>query len=214
MAQSGRNAEKNSKDVIVDEPANPVSRNDDGFCDLMRRMGEGSEDAAWEFYQRYGGHVRRAVRRAMHRRLRPQFDSVDFAQLAWKSFFRMRDEAYEFESPQHAVKYLMALAKHKVQMEVRRQLSTQKHDLGREVPLGCSPGREGEQLATRQPGPVDMAIAHEQMKRLLQDKPPHYRRIIELKLEGHDSAEIGRILDLDAQTVRRFLKRLYDAINV
>jgi hypothetical protein len=137
MAQSGRNAEKNSKDVIVDEPANPVSRNDDGFCDLMRRMGEGSEDAAWEFYQRYGGHVRRAVRRAMHRRLRPQFDSVDFAQLAWKSFFRMRDEAYEFESPQHAVKYLMALAKHKVQMEVRRQLSTQKHDLGREVPLGC-----------------------------------------------------------------------------
>ena len=59
-----------------------------------------------------------------------------------------------------------------------------------------------------------MAIAREQWERLLQDQPAHYRRIIQLKLQGHTSAEIGTILGLDAQTVRRFLKKLLHATVV
>jgi len=191
-----------------------LADNQDGFRDLMRRVREGSEDAAWELNRRYGGYIRRAVRRVLNPKLRSKFDSIDFVQLVWQSFFRMRDNADRFEKPQHLVKFLAGMACNKVHMEVRRRLSTEKYDVGREVSLGRSPGRDGPELPARQAGPVDVAIAREQWERLLQDQPAHYRRIIQLKLQGHTSAEIGTILGLDAQTVRRFLKKLLHATVV
>ena len=83
--------------------------------------------------------------------------------------------------------------------------------------MGRSPGREGEQLDARQPGPANVAIARKQFerfKRFLRDQPARYERIVELRLKGHDCVEIGRILDLSERTVRRFLDRLYAAIDV
>ena len=77
----------------ADDPTN--------FHDLMRRVRDGSEDAAWEFNRRYGGYIRRAVRRVLNPKLRSKFDSIDFVQLVWLSFFRMRDNADRFEKPQH-----------------------------------------------------------------------------------------------------------------
>ena len=65
-----------------------------------------------------------------------------------------------------------------------------------------------------QPEPIDVAIARERWEQLLKDQPPHYRRMIELKLQGHTCAEIGKILDLDVHTVRRFLEKLLHATDV
>jgi hypothetical protein len=48
------------------------------FSDLMRRVREGSEEAAWELVHCYGERIRRVVRRKMSHRLRPVFDSLDF----------------------------------------------------------------------------------------------------------------------------------------
>ncbi len=78
---------KRTKDSTLDAPADllPID-SQDSYRDLMYRVQEGSEDAAWELVQRYGGYVRRAVRRVLDRRLRPKFDSLDFVQLVWQSF--------------------------------------------------------------------------------------------------------------------------------
>ena len=75
---------------------------DDDFRPLMQRVAEGSEEAARELVERYGGYVRRAVRRTMDSRLRRMFDSLDFAQLAWASVFRQRDCLERFENPEEA----------------------------------------------------------------------------------------------------------------
>ena len=59
-----------------------------------------------------------------------------------------------------------------------------------------------------------MAIAHEQWDRLLKGQPQHYRRIIQLRLQGHTYQSIADTMHLDECTVRRFLKRLLNTTSV
>ncbi len=204
----------------MDEPADSAPMDDqEHFHCLLRRVREGSEDAAWELVRCYEGYIRRAVRRVLNSNLRPKFDSLDFVQSVWKSFFRMRDEAERFEEPQHLVAFLAGMADIKVRRKVDRYLSKEKCDVRREVPLPdlasrdpqCDGQSDGRELFARQAEPVDVAIAHERWERLVQSQPPHYRQIIALKLRGHTDTEIGMMLDIDPQTVRRFLEKLLQA---
>src|SRR5262245_26982587 len=93
---------------------------DHEFADLLRRVKAGSSDAAWELIDRYGSHVQRVVRRLLNRRLRPQFDSVDFVQAVWASFFNDPAQIHSFKSPDSIIGYLARMARNKVIEENRR----------------------------------------------------------------------------------------------
>lgn len=181
---------------------------DRDFHDLMRRVREGSEDAAWQLVNEYGESIRRAVRRALNDRLRSKFDSLDFVQVVWNSLFRARERLERFNHPGELAAYLIAMARNKVGMEVRRRLMTEKHYVGNEQSLDqlCAGG--SHDIASRQPSPIDVALAREQWDRILQDQPPHYRKIILLRLQGHTYQSIADAVHLDECTVRRFLKKL------
>jgi RNA polymerase sigma factor (sigma-70 family) len=182
-----------------------MAENDDDFRDLMRRVGEGADDAAWELVNRYGEEIRRAVRRVLNANLRPKFDSLDFVQLVWKSFFRVRDKSDRFHRPEELAAYLVAMAKNKVGMEARRRFMTKKYNIGHERSFDQV---HAEDMACRQPAPIDVAIAHERWDQLLKDQPVHYQQIIHLRLQGHTCLDIGKAVHLDERTVRRFLKKL------
>ena len=200
---------KKIEDFILDNLASTVSMDlQDNFRDLMQRVREGSEDAAWELVDKYGGYLRRAVRRVLSHKLRSKFDSLDFVQLVWNSFFRERGEIDHFERPEHFVKFLAGMADNKVKMEARRRLSLAQYNVGREVSLGHAPGEDGCEIAAHEPEPVDLAIARERREQLLSGQPERYRQIIQLKLQGHSPEEIATILELDGHTVRRFLTKL------
>jgi RNA polymerase sigma-70 factor (ECF subfamily) len=95
------------------------------------------------------------------------------------------------------------MARNKVGMEIRRRLMTQKYNVEHEELLD-----QRQAVASRQPAPIDVAIAREQWDRLLQDQPQRYRQIIQLRLQGHTYQSIADVVHLDECTVRRFLKRL------
>ena len=61
--------------------------NDDEFSDLLARAKAGDEQAIREFVSRFEQDVRMMVRSRLPRKLRTQFDSTDFAQAVWQSFF-------------------------------------------------------------------------------------------------------------------------------
>lgn len=177
---------------------------DDDFRGLMQRIREGSEEAAWELVDRYGERIRHVVRRMLNQRLRSKFDSLDFVQLVWSSFFRAGFQPGQFQRPEQLAAFLLAMARNKVGMEVRRRLGAEKYNLNREAPLD-----EGkEEVSGSQPTPVEVVIARERWNRMLQDQPEHGRRIIELRLQGYTCQEIADSLHLAERTVRRFLKRL------
>lgn len=181
---------------------------DGNFRDLMRRVREGSEEAAWTLVEQYGEMIRRAVRRALNQRLRSKFDSSDFVQLVWSSFFRIRCEPGHFESPEELVAFLVTVARNKVGMEVRRRLQTEKYNLNREHVLRGSQPSGWSDIPDRQPPPLDVVVAREQWNSILQDQPEHYRKIVELRLQGYTNQDIADTLRLAESTVRRFLKRL------
>jgi RNA polymerase sigma-70 factor (ECF subfamily) len=181
------------------------------FCDLMQQVREGSEDAAWELVNQFGESIRRAVRRALNEKMRSKFDSLDFVQLVWGSLFRVRDKLDQFERPEHLAAYLVAMARHKVGMEIRRQMIGAKRNLTREQSLNRLTAQEESQLASRQPTPIEVAIARERWNNLLRNQPRHYRKIILLRLRGYTYQGIADAVHLDECTVRRFLKKLLHA---
>ena len=71
----------------------------------------------------------------MPKLLRSRFDSLDFLQSVWGSFFRrMRTSPTDFEDSRHLVAFLARAAKNKVIDEYRRAAS-RKQDMHREEPL-------------------------------------------------------------------------------
>jgi RNA polymerase sigma factor (sigma-70 family) len=194
----------------VDEIANQSHDQEENtrFRNLMCRVRQGSEDAAWELVNEYGEAIRRAVRRVLHERLRSKFDSLDFVQLVWNSFFHARGKLDRFDHPEELVAYLAKMARNKVGMEVRRRLMTDKYNVGHEQSLEEFQASGDQELSSRQPSPIDVAIAREQWERLVDGQPENYRQMIQLRLRGHSYQSIASAVHVDECTVRRFLKRL------
>jgi RNA polymerase sigma factor (sigma-70 family) len=195
-------------DQSVNEPAasplrTPPTPEDEAFENLMRRVREGAAEATFELVRRYENDVRRTVRRLLDPRLRSKVDSMDFVQLAWKSFFRVPRHADRLNTPQDFIAYLVKMACNKVRMEHRRS-RTLKRNVRREVPLG----KECEQAIAPDPEPMDAAIALERLQQLRKDLSPRHRQILDLRLEGNTFVEIGKKLKIDPKTADRFIKRL------
>jgi RNA polymerase sigma factor (sigma-70 family) len=181
---------------------------DDDFRELMRRVQEGSQDAAWELVRVYGESIRNAVRRVLDQRLRSKFDSLDFVQIVWKSFFEARNGLERFGSPAELAAFLAGAARNKVLMESRRRKTYKKYNVLRERPLDACDDSPAMNVPDRKPTPLQVAIAHERWNQLLQGQPEQYRQIVQMKLQGETCVAIGKALDLDERTVRNFLKRL------
>ncbi len=143
------------------------------FEQLMQRVRSGCPEAARELFERYGQEIHMVVHHRLSRRLRSQFDSLDFAQDAWASFFHIPAESYTFETPEELVSFLSRIACHKLLDAYRHRLRTIKHNRHAEQDADNDP-------PGRHPTPSQLAIADEQWDRLLQGQPPEVRRALEL----------------------------------
>src|SRR3954468_10257310 len=91
-----------------------ASENPPRFAALLERVCAGSEEAAQEFLRTYGPPILRVVRRRLHQELRSKYDSIDFEQAVWASFFAQDLRAYKFAGQEALVSYLITLATNKV----------------------------------------------------------------------------------------------------
>jgi RNA polymerase sigma-70 factor (ECF subfamily) len=157
---------------------------------------------------RYGDHILRVVRRKLHRELRSKFDSVDFVQAVWASFFADVPQRGSFDRPQALIAFLVTLAQNKVIEVVRQRMKTQKYNINREKPLEAASPDAGGAVASRDPTPSQVAIANDEWRRLLAELPDRYQRMLVLLREGHTQKDIARELGVNEKTVRRVLEKL------
>jgi RNA polymerase sigma-70 factor (ECF subfamily) len=157
---------------------------------------------------RYGDHILRVVRRKLHRELRSKFDSVDFVQAVWASFFADVPQRGSFDRPQALIAFLVTLAQNKVIEVVRQRMKTQKYNINREKPLEADSPEAAGAVASRDPTPSQVAIANDEWRRLLAELPDRYRRMLVLLREGHTQKDIARELGVNEKTVRRVLEKL------
>src|SRR6516164_4549755 len=142
----------------------------EGFVDFERLMAgvrQGSPEAVREFVERCGPHVLRIVRRRLRPNLRRRFDSTDFMQSVWVSFFsQARDERFKFDRPEALMTYLAQMAHNKVLDESYDQ-SSRKRDITRENSLDGSAAFLAGQVTSRLPTPSQVAVAQETYARLV-----------------------------------------------
>lgn len=178
------------------------------FSLLLRKVRSGCPHAAQEMYDRYSPHIRRVVRRQLHQRLRTQFDSTDFLQSVWASFFRKGPKEYEFKEPKALVGFLCQVAFNKVVNVFREKMQTEKRNLGRESSLEQLSEERSIDPPCRSPSPSQLAMANERWDRMVAGQPERGRTILEMLRQGHTHQEIATRIGLHPKVVQRFLRKL------
>ena len=103
----------------------------------MKGVRSGSQEAAWRLIDLYAGHIRRVVGQIpLIVGFGLGFDSVDFVQLVWASFFRQPAQTLSFETSNDLACYLAIIARNKVIDEGRRSVGTRKHNVTRTRSVG------------------------------------------------------------------------------
>jgi RNA polymerase sigma-70 factor (ECF subfamily) len=175
--------------------------------DLLARIRDGDEAAARELLERYESKVRMVVRRQLPRLLRSRFDSLDFLQSVWGSFFhRIRTGSNDLHEERNLIAFLAWAARNKVIDEYRRAAS-QRQDIHRNSPLRFADDG-GPDVAAAGETPSQVAEAREMYGRLHALLPEDRRVILELKAAGFSSKEIGDRLGVSERTVQRVLEDL------
>ena len=187
----------------------------------MEKVRQGSPEASRELYDRYGHHILHVVRRRLHSKLRPKFDSLDFVQDVWASFFAVTAAARaagseaatapRFDSPSALAAFLARVARNKVAEACRDRLERDKYNINRENSLDGSAAFEVEKMRGPDPTGSQVALANEAYNRLTRDQPSHHRRIMELLHQGYSHLEIAEKLGVNEKTIRRLIRKLQGA---
>ena len=111
-----------------------------------------------------------------------------------------------FEDQRHLVAFLARAAKNKV-IDAYRQAGSQKQNMRLEEPIWAD-GDHPRDLEAHTDSPSEIAEAHEAFRQLRDLLPEDRRVILELKVQGLSSQEIGARLGLSERTVRRVLEDL------
>lgn len=171
---------------------------------LIEQIRDGSETASKDLVSRYGTHILRIVRHKLNRALRPKFDSQDFVQAVWASFFALLPRGRPFSNPEELIAFLTELAQNKVVDEIRQRLMYKKYNVNREYPLEPAKLSFAESQDPRQPKPDDVAIAREEWLRMLDQQPD----LLEMLKAGQSRQEVARALGVSEKTVHRIIDRL------
>ncbi len=186
-----------------------------GFAERVERAKQGDEEAIRGLLAEFEVDVRQAVRRRLPRALRTQFDSMDFVQAVWSSFFAAGPGAEaepvpQFDSPEHLRGYLAGVARNKVLQEFRRRTRTKKYDLGREEPLYVRRGGRDEprELPAADPSPSADLQARDRLEQIVGGRPPIEAEVVELRREGLTFDEIAARTGLHERAARRVIHAL------
>ena len=177
---------------------------------LIDKAKAGDQDAIRSL-QRFENDIRMMVRVRLPRPLRSQFDSMDFVQDVWQSFFRIFNHDPErFAQVRDLRGFLAGVARNKVYEEHRRRSLTQKYDLEREEPLYIRRGNRDipRELIASDPTPSQDAQARERLDQLLEGRSPREAEVIELRRQGLTFEEIAAQTGLHERTVRRVIETI------
>jgi RNA polymerase sigma factor (sigma-70 family) len=178
------------------------------FQTLLKGIRAGSQDAARQMLAIYGKHVLRIIRRRLHKRLRAKFDSGDFAQSVWASFFTAPPSEGHFQRPEDLANFLAAVARNKVVDAVRQRMQGIKYNVTQEKSLEGSAAAEAADLVDGLPSPSQAAMAKENWTKLQAGLGHTGRCILEMRSQGRTHQEIAATLGVSVKTVQRFLRRL------
>lgn len=187
------------------------------FHELMERIRTGDQAAAWELLDTYGSYLMHVIRQNLPTRLRSKFDSTDFYQNVWASFFGQPEVFQRLDGPKDLLNYLRGMARKKLLMENRRRFQTQKYDMNKESSLDDAPPvdahSEGapakkEPPDKRQSTPSQVAMVREEWDQWMSKQTLVHQKVVALRFKGLSFEQIAQELRISERTARRVIDQL------
>ena len=201
--------------TTTDEARGAVASAGPSDRSLLRRYRLGSQDAATQLYLRYAQRLAALARVECGPDLTPRMDVEDIVQSVFGSFFRGASRGdYDVPAGEELWKLFLVIALNKI-----RAKGAYHRAAKRDVRLTAG-GQGLERLAEEPPTEQDemaYAVLRLTIEEALQALPEQYRRILALRVEGHEVEEIARQAGRSKRTVERILqecrKRLADLLE-
>jgi RNA polymerase sigma-70 factor (ECF subfamily) len=186
----------------------------DEFTALMERARREDADALAQLVKQYESKVRLVARVLLGPALRPHLDSVDLVQSVHRTLMLgIRQDKFDISSPDKLLALAMTL--------VRRKVARQWRHLQRQERLGDSSSDSGDvpqllvSLHSTETDPAAAAQLNDSVRHLYASLDATEQRMVELRLQGHSTADIAAELGLNPVALRvrmtRFRQRLRDA---
>jgi RNA polymerase sigma-70 factor (ECF subfamily) len=189
-----------------DEPVATPSQPAQGTASdrsLLRRLQHGQADASTELYLRYAERLLALAAAQTAPDLARRIDPEDIVQSVFRTFFRRASLGhYTIPDGEEIWKLLLVIALNKVRTigafhraakrDVRRTFGGEAFDRAVE----SQPGR----------GEDALSVLHMVVEELLQSLPEAHRRMIELRIEGHEVNDIAAAVQRSKRSVERVLQ--------
>src|SRR5260370_14350709 len=162
-----------------------MTSDDQEFKQLLKEIQEGSEEAARTFLDKYGSYILKVIRRRLSPRLRSKFDSSDFLQDTWASFFRDPPPPEAFSEPEALIAFLAQMARNKVDQTNRQRLERRRYANKRENSLDGSARFQARVLEGIDPTPSEVAVAKEKWVDIVEGTKPEHEKLVLLMHEAY-----------------------------
>lgn len=175
--------------------------------DFWVRMRDADETALAAIVKEYEVEIRRAATMRLGPLLRPHLDSVDLVQSVYITLLKgLRDDKFHIAGPQELVALSAEIIRRKVAQvwkRLKRRTELNNNLTGsREDDEHVIVNRDGE------PDPMADAEMRDAIERIMQECDPADKKLLQLRLEGHSTAEAARALNADPDVLRVRLSRL------
>jgi RNA polymerase sigma-70 factor (ECF subfamily) len=196
---------------MVDDPRDQGATAQPSDGSLVRRFRAGEQDAATELYLRYADRLERLARSETGRDLGTRLDAEDVVQSVFRTFFR-RAAAGQYELPagEELWRLILVIALNKI-----RQLGIHHRAAKRDATRTKSVERwEGvATAATKENDETARATLAMVIDELLSQIPAAHRAMIELRIEGHEVAEIAARTERSQRSVERILQNFRQQLS-
>lgn len=192
--------------MVMDETkSGDVWPHDDWFGNLA----DGDPDTVQQFWEQYGGPMRRVAERQIANRLKTRVDADDIVQSACRTFFRRIGEGeFELNGTESLWRLLLTITLNKARMQARYH-TRDRRNVGREQAIpeagAFQPSESVSFLDT-----VDFSDLLEHVLGQLDDEQ---KQILTMTLDGKAQAEIAKALGCSERTVRRMRGRIQEQLR-
>jgi RNA polymerase sigma-70 factor, ECF subfamily len=189
-----------------EKPGSPAeSPSDEGASDhsLLRRFQGGQPDASTQLYLRYAERLHALVTSQSSADLARRVDAEEIVQSVFRTFFRRASQGhYSVPDGEEIWKLLLVIALNKI-----RAAGAFHKAAKRDVRLTVG-GEAFERAIERERGHDENALTVLRLviAELLEGIPDAHRVMIELRIEGHDVAEINERVKRSKRSVERVLQ--------
>jgi RNA polymerase sigma factor (sigma-70 family) len=190
-------------------PGDPLMS--DTSAELLGRFRDGDELAAAEMFHRYLERLTVLARSRLSPKLAARTDPEDIVQSAYRSFFLgARRGQFSWRRSGDLWRILAAITLHKVYRHAKHHMAAKRAvDAESRPPLALE---WFDRAVSREPTPEEALAFADELQSFMQQLDRLQRRVLELRLQGEQIADIAADTDRSERTIRRTLQLIREKL--